>query len=1014
LVNTILLIGTRLILAPGSTPRPSALVFGWMMAVLIWLYESTLERAFARVWNELAERKRSEQAVHDSQARLAGMIDSAMDAIISLDADQRIILFNLAAEQMFRCPADEAIGQPLDRFVPERLREMHKEHIRAFGQTNQTRRSMAVLGPLTCLRANGEEFPAEITISQTEIAGQKIYTAILRDVTERVRAEKLQKSIFEIARAAMTAQTLDELYAKIHAVLQNLLPAQHFYIALYDRENDMLTFAYFQDAFDVPSPPGKPGHGLTEYVLRNSKPFLATREITDELIRSGQVELIGADSIEWLGVPLIVHDQVIGVMTVQSYEETIHFSAQDLEVMMYVSTQVASTIERKQAEQSLQKSEEKYRLLFENMMNGFAIHKIVLNEIGKVVDYVFLEVNSAFEQMTGLKRENIIGKKVTEVLPGIEKDPADWIGKYGEVTLTGKENRFEQYAQPLGKWYSVLAFSPREGQFATIFEDITERKQAEGALNRRVDELTALYQTTLDIISSRDLPGLLNTIVARAVDLLDGTSGGLYLCDPEQKLARLVVSYKTPEDYTGIVLAYGEGAAGTVAATGEPLIIDDYRTWKGRARAYEDKQPFSAVISAPMLWQGQVTGVIHVLHDTEKHKFTGEDLKLLTSFANQAATAVENARLLEETLRRLERLSTLRQIDQVITSSLDLRVILNFLLGHIMQQLKVDAATVLLYQPELQSLEFIAGLGFRTRALQSTNLRLGQGFAGQAALEQRIVQVSDLSQMQTGFLRSPEFHNEGFVTYVGVPLIAKGKIIGVLEIYHRHPLNPDPEWMTFLETLAGQAAIAIDNIRLFEDLQSSNLQLLQAYDATIEGWAKALELRDMEVEGHSKQAVQITLELARKMGIQESQLRYIRWGVLLHDIGKMGVLDAILQKPGALTNAEWEIMRQHPVYAYKWLSPILYLKPALDIPYCHHEKWDGTGYPRGLKGEQIPLAARIFAVVDVWDALTSDRPYRKAWSQKKARDYILKNSGTHFDPQVVDTFLTDFTDLVKE
>jgi HD-GYP domain-containing protein (c-di-GMP phosphodiesterase class II) len=133
---------------------------------------------------------------------------------------------------------------------------------------------------------------------------------------------------------------------------------------------------------------------------------------------------------------------------------------------------------------------------------------------------------------------------------------------------------------------------------------------------------------------------------------------------------------------------------------------------------------------------------------------------------------------------------------------------------------------------------------------------------------------------------------------------------------------------------------------------------------------------------------------------------YIRWGALLHDIGKMGVPDAILQKPGALTNAEWEIMRQHPVYAYKWLSQILYLKPALDIPYGHHEKWDGSGYPRGLKGEQIPLATRIFAVIDVWDALTSDRPYRKQWSKEKALDYIKKESGKHFDPVVVETFLS--------
>jgi HD-GYP domain-containing protein (c-di-GMP phosphodiesterase class II) len=290
-------------------------------------------------------------------------------------------------------------------------------------------------------------------------------------------------------------------------------------------------------------------------------------------------------------------------------------------------------------------------------------------------------------------------------------------------------------------------------------------------------------------------------------------------------------------------------------------------------------------------------------------------------------------------------------------------------------------------------------------------LRLGQGFAGQVALEQRVVHVSNLDEMQSGFSHSPEFRSERFVSYIGIPLIAKGNIIGVLEIYHRRPLEPGVEWMAFLDTLAGQAAIAIDNIRLFEDLQSSNLQLRQAYDATIEGWAQALELRDSETEGHSRRAVELTMELARKMGIQESQLAHIRRGALLHDIGKMGVPDSILLKNGPLSDNEWETVREHTTFAYKWLAPILYLQPALDIPYCHHEKWDGTGYPRGLKGEQIPLAARIFTVVDVWDALRSDRPYRDAWSREKALAYLREESGKQFDPQVVKYFIELLSEL---
>ncbi|HDD62272.1 MAG TPA: HD-GYP domain-containing protein, partial [Chloroflexi bacterium] len=181
--------------------------------------------------------------------------------------------------------------------------------------------------------------------------------------------------------------------------------------------------------------------------------------------------------------------------------------------------------------------------------------------------------------------------------------------------------------------------------------------------------------------------------------------------------------------------------------------------------------------------------------------------------------------------------------------------------------------------------------------------------------------------------------------------------------------------------------------------------LTLAYDATIEGWAHALELKDMETEGHSRRVVKMTMDLARSMGISGEKLAHIRRGALLHDIGKMGVPDSILQKPGKLSEGEWEIMRRHPVYAYEWLSRIQYLVPALEIPYSHHERWDGTGYPRGIKGEQIPLEARIFAIIDVWDALNSDRPYRKAWPKEKALAHIKEQSGKHFDPEVVVNFL---------
>jgi HD-GYP domain-containing protein (c-di-GMP phosphodiesterase class II) len=192
---------------------------------------------------------------------------------------------------------------------------------------------------------------------------------------------------------------------------------------------------------------------------------------------------------------------------------------------------------------------------------------------------------------------------------------------------------------------------------------------------------------------------------------------------------------------------------------------------------------------------------------------------------------------------------------------------------------------------------------------------------------------------------------------------------------------------------------------LVQELRHNNVELTLAYDATVEGFARALDLREGESTGHTRRVTDMTIALAKGMGIGEEDLIHIKRGALLHDIGKMGIPESILQKPGSLTAEEWVSMHMHPQFAYDLLSPIIYLYPALDIPYCHHEKWDGTGYPRNLNGELIPWAARIFAVVDVWDALTSHRPYREAWTEEKAREYIKSQSGLHFDPAIVKVFL---------
>ncbi len=355
--------------------------------------------------------------------------------------------------------------------------------------------------------------------------------------------------------------------------------------------------------------------------------------------------------------------------------------------------------------------------------------------------------------------------------------------------------------------------------------------------------------------------------------------------------------------------------------------------------------------------------------------------------------------------RQMTRLQSLRYIDLAIGASFDLHITLDIVLQQVISQLGVDAGAILLFNPHMQTLEYASSRGFRSPALHDTQLKLGEGYAGRAVNERHTIHIANLAEAGGKLANALFLAKEEFIDYYATPLIAKGEVKGVLEIFHRTLLDFSPEWLDFLEILAGQAAIAIDNAQLFNGLQRSNIELILAYDATITGWSRAMDLRDKETEGHTQRVTDLTLKLARAMNISESQLTHIRHGALLHDIGKMGVPDNILLKADELTDEEWEKMRKHPEFAYEMLSSIRYLQSALDIPYCHHEKWDGTGYPRGLKREEIPIAARIFAVVDVWDAITSDRPYRKGWSKEEAIEYITEQSGKYFEPRVVEEFL---------
>lgn len=671
--------------------------------------------------------------------------------------------------------------------------------------------------------------------------------------------------------------------------------------------------------------------------------------------------------------------------------------------------------ERKAAIEALKKSEKHYRMLFESNPHPMWIYD---RETLR-----FLAVNDAAVAHYKYSRGEFLRMTIKDIRPPVDipslllhlenineakQISSEWVHRKKDGTLIQVEITSH-----------TIQWLERPARLV-LAHDITERKQAEVSLKQRDKELELrnielmrLYRASEALLAGAldELSELGQTIVQTVLQEFEQSNCSLLLLKQDNgDLVRVAVAGPYAQEVGNAALNLNKPGLVAKALRNSKLINaadvlreDEYAPNWAAARSE---------LVIPLKIGNNIIGALDI-QSPEPDAFHEDDERLMSIFADRAALGLERTRLHEQTLKQLERLGALRMIDLAISNSLDLRISINVVLEQATKQLGVDAASVLLLKPEHGRLEYAMGRGFRTREIEVTNLRLGDGLAGKAALERRIVSLGDTSFDTNDFTRKKLLADEKFVSYFGVPLIARGEVKGVLEVFNRAPLKPDMEWLNFLDSLGWQTAIAVDNALLVQGMQRSNTNLILAYEATIEGWSHALDLRDKETEGHTQRVTDMTLKLASVLKVEEEQIPHIRRGALLHDIGKMGVPDYILLKPGPLTDDEWKIMRMHPQFAYDLLSPIAYLKEALDIPYCHHEKWNGTGYPRGLSGARIPFAARIFAIVDVWDAITSDRPYRPKWTKQKAIKYIRDQSGKQFDPAIVDIFLKEIVEQVR-
>jgi len=443
-----------------------------------------------------------------------------------------------------------------------------------------------------------------------------------------------------------------------------------------------------------------------------------------------------------------------------------------------------------------------------------------------------------------------------------------------------------------------------------------------------------------------------------------------------------------------------EDAVSTVMKQEEPMICDvdgfpvaGNDSGSGRARS----------VALPLQAHGTLVGVayLHYKKSEQELSLRSVDVKRAGRIIHHLALALDHVLTVHSNSRRVETLMALHETGLDLGRQLEVRPLLESIVRRAAQLM--DSSWGGLYLRVPGGLRLVVAQGF-LESYRGQTIRDGEGASGLAAMEKRIVIVDDY---RTWSGRAGIFSDVDVGSVIAAPILWRGGLLGVFHVERPEVGMYGPEEKELISLFSEQAAIAIANARLIDGLQSAHEKLEEAYDATLEGWIRALDMRDQETEGHTQRVTDHTVLLAREIGIaSEEDLENIRRGALLHDIGKIGIPDAILRKPGPLNPEEWKIMRRHPVLARDMLAHIEYLRPSLTIPYCHHEWFDGSGYPRGLSGDEIPIEARIFSIIDVWDALRSDRPYRRGWPEEKVFEHLRSREGSHFDPGLLERFFS--------
>lgn len=924
--------------------------------------------------------------LHAERRRFEQIIQFSPDGIAIVDKDGVIQLANQTLLKFLHTDDEQkVVGQPLDHFIQNDPAFSITDVVRQVSaRDREIIRAEKVLSAFDDTLLHVELVMGHFEWDDRGMVQVNVHDLTQRDLVEAAKreSERRYRNIFNGVPAAI----FEEDYYEVYLALQKLKRDGITDVATYlDQHPDFVkqmanavmireANAYSHQVFRF---------DLSEGACNNLDAIFLPESLT------GFAKILlaianGDEHCEVENVQKTVDGERLNVLVSTSFPS-------EAEQFHHVLVSVVDITALKRTEAALRESEDRYHKMLQMANDAIFVTDVDTLQL--------VDVNEKAIGLMGMERKDLLAMKVFELYPAEMKEKcSNFYQQVLDADLHTAETcqiiRADDERIDVEITHSRIELGSKT-LLMGIFRDITERHKQEAVRE-------ALLTVSIELRKAENYDEVMAIILEQLLVILNAAGAAVARMDGE------VIGLE--RDKTGQLKFHRTtwSANGIETRWEEKRPFEFYNTPEERPHIpwLQNMPPEYAAIEAPLIAHQEILGFLWV---GRKPAWEDTDGRILANVANLTANAIQRMGFLDELERRLAYLQALFTLDRAIAGRMDIDLIFDVLLQLVNDQLGVGAADVVLYDEQDQSMVITSETGYRIQPSKQKYSWDQLKFSSRVLSTGQPVTILDLrSEIESmpDFLLPEIFlEQEGFQTFYGVPLKEKGQLLGVLEIFHRERVEYDDTAMDFLLALADQVAIAIAQTRLFKEMQEANHALTVAYDETIEGWALALEMRDNETQGHSQRVTELVVELATSMGVDGTDLVNLKRGAVLHDIGKMGVPDRILHKPGKLSAEEWEIMKKHPVYGFQMLSNIDFLQDACDIPLYHHERWDGKGYPEGLKGADIPLSARIFAIVDVWDAVTNERPYHAAWSKEEALTHIRTQDGRHFDPEVVKNFL---------